>query len=177
MTFCWLQSMLVFFVFVIEERQIPNIASPQNWQIDISNPNSDRTQTLVVFSFYRCWLVFLFTLFVRNIIPCTELEPAEYKQSMYRIKASLVTVYLYEALMIEVRPSTSLIQECVLIYCLQICFAVCHLFAPYPLFWRNLCFENLLRNILDVNFRPTSRSNIDSKIFIVNDPPQNDYWK
>ena len=40
-----------------------------------------------------------------------------------------------------------------------------------------LCFENLARNFLDVNFRSMSRSKIVSAIFIVNDPLQNYYLK
>ena len=165
-------------IFCVCDRGATNPKYRESSKIDKS---TFQTQTLIGLKLWLSSLsivadlFFLFTLFVRNVIPCTELEPAEYKQSMYRIKASLVTVYLYEALMIEVRPSTSLIQECVLIYCLQICFAVWSLICSISAFWKYLCFENLLRNVLDVNFRPMSRSNIDSKIFIVNDPPQNEY--
>lgn len=64
-------------------------------------------------------------------------------------------------------------KNVVLTYCLQICFAIWSLICFISAFRKYLCFENLARNVLDVNFRPMSCSNIVSTIFIVNDPLQN----
>ena len=50
-------------MFVKEERYIPKIEGPQKLRLGKSI-----FQTLVVFSLYRRWLVFLFTLFIGSVI-------------------------------------------------------------------------------------------------------------